>query len=154
MKKSILMVLVVMVFAACGPDTLINETREIEKGEWAFSDTKQFSLLINDTLTPLDFSVLIRHGGNYPYQNLILYVKTYFPNNSFKVDTIDCPLADKSGRWYGSGLGDMLDNKVVFKRNVQMPLSGQYNFEIQHAMRSDVVHEIYDIGLHIESAVQ
>ena len=139
--------------SACGPDQIINETQEIPDGDWAFSDVHRFSVNVEDTLTPFNFLINVRHGGTYAYRNLIVIVKTYFPNNSFKVDTIDCPLADPSGRWYGNGLGDLLDNRIMFKRNIQLPMGGSYNFELQHAMRPDTVHEIYDIGIGIESAV-
>lgn len=83
----------------------------------------------------------------------MFFFKTYFPNNTYQVDTIDCPLAERSGRWYGSGLGDLLDNRIMFKRNVQLPQAGNYKFELQHAMRSDTIEEVYDIGLRIEKAI-
>ncbi|MEX2597247.1 MAG: gliding motility lipoprotein GldH [Salibacteraceae bacterium] len=137
---------------ACSDDALVNATTPIENGDWAFEDSRKLKVEINDTLSPLNFYVLVRHGGNYAYRNLILYFKTYYPNNTYKVDTIDCPLADKSGRWFGSGLGDLLDNRIMFKRNVQLPLAGEYSFELQHAMRPDTIKEVYDIGLRIENA--
>ena len=58
-------------------------------------------------------------------------------------------MADASGKWFGSGLGDILDNPILFKRNLQFPAAGDYQFEIQHAMRQDTVKEIYDVGLRI-----
>jgi gliding motility-associated lipoprotein GldH len=142
-----------VMITSCGPDRLVYETVEIEQGSWVFQDSKRFSVEVTDTLTPYNFYALVRHGGDYPYQNLILLVKTYFPNNTFVVDTIDCPLADKQGNWYGGGLGDLLDNRILFKRNIQMPMAGRFNIELQHAMRPDTIHEIYDIGIEIESAL-
>jgi len=138
---------------SCGPPAMVNQITEIPDGEWRFSDAKRFTAEINDTLTPCNYYALIRHGGNYAYQNLILYFKTYYPDNTYIVDTIDCPMADPSGRWLGKGLGDLLDNRVLFKRNVRFKMTGTYNFEIQHAMRSDTVHEIYDIGILIEPVI-
>lgn len=151
--RIILGLALIALLASCGNDSLINETTEVDHGEWSFNDVKGFDFEVGDTLSPHNFYLLIRHGGTYKYQNLIMIVKTYFPDNTFKSDTIDCPLADPSGRWFGNGLGDLLDNRVMFKRNVQFPLSGPYKIELQHAMRSDTVHEIYDVGLSIESAV-
>lgn len=132
---------------------MINETREIPGGDWGFGEPVSFSVDVDDTLTPHNFYILLRHGGNYNYQNAIVIVKSYLPNNTFVSDTIDCPLADPSGKWYGSGLGDLMDNKIMFKRNVQMPFEGTYKFEIQHAMRPDTIHEVYDVGIAIEAAV-
>ena len=154
MKRLILgMGIMTLVTTGCSPDAVINQTEHIEGGAWGFYDVKRFSAEVTDTLTPYQFYLYVRHGGNYSYRNLIVIVKTYFPNNTFITDTIDCPLADPTGRWYGSGLGDLLDNRILFKRNVQMPAMGNYKFELQHAMRPDTIQEIYDIGLAIESAV-
>jgi gliding motility-associated lipoprotein GldH len=141
-----------MALAACTKPALINETQEVPSGDWEFNDVKRFTHEVSDTLSPFNFYAQIRHSGNYEYQNLIIYFKTYFPNNTFIVDTIDCPMAEASGKWMGSGLGDLLDNQVMFKRNLQFPLAGTYNFEIQHAMRPDTIHEIYDVGLLIKNA--
>lgn len=138
--------------SSCTKDALLNETMTVPNGNWSFADVKRFSAEVSDTLTPYNFYIQVRHGGNYEYQNLIVCFKTYFPNHTFKIDTIDCPMADASGKWYGSGLGDLLDNPVMFKRNLQFPMSGTYNFEIQHAMRPDTIHEIYDMGLRINRA--
>lgn len=148
-----LMMIGVALLAACGPTAVVNQTAEIAQGKWAFEDAKTFSAQIADTLKPVNYKVQVRHGGNYPYRNLIVYFKTYYPNNTYMIDTINCPLAAASGKWHGSGLGDLFDNEVLFKINQRFPQSGTYNFEIQHAMRPDTIEEIYDIGVLIESAM-
>ncbi len=150
--KNLPYIMLLTALVSCGPQTLLTETAQIEKGLWLFDDGRTVTCEVTDTLTPYNFHVLLRHGANYKYQNLILYFKQYYPNNTYTVDTINCPLAENSGIWYGSGIGDLLDNRIMFKRNVQFPMTGTYNFELQHAMRSDTVEEIYDIGILIEGA--
>ena len=150
--KKIGLVLLVAVLASCTKEALVNKTEEVASGEWEMMDIKSFSYEVSDTLTPFNYFALIRHGGNYKYQNLIIYFKTYFPNNQFIIDTIDCPMASPEGKWHGSGLGDLLDNQVMFKRNIQFPIAGKYKFEIQHAMRPNTIDDIYDVGLLIRSA--
>lgn len=147
------LLLTLILMSSCDKNVVLSESSPIEDGKWAFENNVEIAVELTDTLSPLNFFIEVRHGSNYPYQNLILFFKTYFPNNTYKVDTIDCPLAEKSGRWYGSGLGDLLDNRIMFKRNVQLPQAGGYKFELQHAMRPDTIEEIYDIGLRIEKAI-
>ncbi|MEZ4720904.1 MAG: gliding motility lipoprotein GldH [Flavobacteriales bacterium] len=141
-----------LLLTSCGPEAIINESHEIPNGEWVFENGVQFSAEIVDTLQPVNYYIQVRHSGNYAYRNLIVYFKTFYPNNTYMVDTINCPLAEPSGKWLGSGLGDMLDNRILFKINQRFPMSGGYNFEIQHAMRPDIIHEVYDVGLLIEKA--
>jgi len=153
MRLTLALLLALAVLSGCNQNVLLSETSAIEDGKWGYEDAFEVESALNDTLSPLNFYIEVRHGSTYPYQNLIVFFKTYLPNNTYKVDTIDCPLAEKSGRWYGTGLGDMLDNQVMFKRTVQLPQAGNYKFELQHAMRSDTIEEIYDIGLRIEKAI-
>jgi gliding motility-associated lipoprotein GldH len=67
-------------------------------------------------------------------------------------DTLDCILADEKGKWLGSGIGDIYDNQIPFKRNVRFPLPGTYSFEIQQGTRKDDIPLIMDVGLRIEKA--
>ncbi len=139
--------IIFLTLAGCIEDALLNQAQEISHGAWAFDQPVKMSLDVSDSLDNYGYFIQLRHGGDYKYRNLIVYFKTFYPNNTYIVDTIDCPLAEPSGRWLGSGLGDIYDNQILFKINQQFPQGGVYNFEIQHAMRSDTVHEIYDMGL-------
>ena len=139
-----------LMLTGCADEALLNQSQEMKKGEWVFDQPVKLGLDLSDTLNNYAYFIQLRHGGEYKYRNLIVYFKTFYPNNTYKVDTIDCPLAEPNGRWLGSGLGDILDNQILFKINQKFPLGGVYNFEIQHAMRSDTVHEIYDMGLLIK----
>jgi gliding motility-associated lipoprotein GldH len=139
--------IIFLTLTGCTEDALLNQSQEISHGAWAFDQPVKMSLNVSDSLNNYGYFIQLRHGGDYKYRNLIVYFKTFYPNNTYMVDTIDCPLAEPSGRWLGSGLGDILDNQILFKINQPFPQGGVYNFEIQHAMRSDTVHEIYDIGL-------
>jgi gliding motility-associated lipoprotein GldH len=143
-------VLITLLLAGCTEEALINQTREVSNAKWAFDDPVKMSVDVLDTTSSYAYVIQLRHSGDYRYRNLIVYFKTFYPNNTYMVDTVDCPLAEPSGRWLGSGLGDILDNQILFKINQPFPISGTYNFEIQHAMRSDTVHEIYDMGLLIK----
>ena len=65
-------------------------------------------------------------------------------------DTLECILADEKGKWLGTGIGDIYDNQIPFKKNVLFPKKGKYKFEIEQGMRTDIVPLIMDIGLRIE----
>jgi len=153
MKLTVCAIFFLFALSSCNDSVVLSELTAIDSGKWGFEDSRMITAELNDTLTPMNYFIEVRHGANYPYQNLILYFKTFYPNNTYKLDTIDCPLAESSGKWYGTGLGDLLDNRIMFKRNVQLPQGGKCKFELQHAMRSDTIEEVYDIGLRIEKAI-
>lgn len=150
MIKNIGFVVLSLMLLGCEPEAVIFHTQEIPNQRWAFSEPVRFSTEISDTISGFNHYLLIRQGGDYAYQNLLVFVKTYYPNNTYMVDTFDCPLAAPNGQWLGSGIGDVFDNKVLVKMNEVFPQGGTYNFEIQHAMRPDTIDEVFDIGLKVE----
>ena len=153
MRLTVVLLVGLFFLNACDQSVVLSSSTPVESGKWGFNNTLEVNAEMTDTISPLNFYIQVRHGSNYQYQNIIVFFKTYFPNNTYQVDTIDCPLAERSGRWYGSGLGDLLDNRIMFKRNVQLPQAGNYKFELQHAMRYDTIEEGCDIGLRIEKAI-
>jgi gliding motility-associated lipoprotein GldH len=105
---------------------------------------------ITDALLPTNFYVNVRNADGFPYSNLYLFIKTTFPNGKMARDTLNCILADEKGNWLGSGMGDIYDNQIPFKRNVHFPFKGKYVFEIQHGMPLENLPLIMDVGLRIE----
>jgi len=63
------------------------------------------------------------------------------------------------GRYLGTGISDIKENKLEYKTNVTFSLKGDYNISIQQAMRKarDVdglsyLDGITDVGVQIEKA--
>lgn len=69
-------------------------------------------------------------------------------------DTVELTLADPSGKWLGSGMGDIWDNRVLFKQQFRFPEKGTYIFTLEQAMRIDPLPQIMDVGIRIEKALQ
>ena len=78
----------------------------------------KFEVNIADTITPHNFYINVRNADGYPYGNIFMFIKTTFPNGKMSNDTLECTLADEKGKWLGSGIGDLYDNQIPFKKNV------------------------------------
>ena len=72
------------------------------------------------------------------------------PSGKMERDTIECLLADITGKWYGDHAGDVVDNKIWFKTDYQFSELGTYRFTFEQAMREESLTEIIDFGLRIE----
>jgi gliding motility-associated lipoprotein GldH len=142
----------VLFLSACDNKRIFEENATIPDSNWASTNKIKFNVPIKDPSTAANFYINVRNADGYPYSNLYLFVKTTFPNGKFSTDTLECILADEKGKWLGKGLGDIYDNQIPFKRNVRFPQAGNYVFEIQHGMRSEIVPLIMDVGLRIEKA--
>jgi gliding motility-associated lipoprotein GldH len=151
-KLSTLLMLMVLLFSGCDRKRIFEQNQAIANNLWSSNNILKFSVDIADTVSSNNFYVNVRNADGYPYSNLFLFIKTTFPNGKMVTDTMECVLADEKGKWLGSGMGDIYDNRIPFKRNVRFPMSGKYTFELQQGMRLDTIPLIMDMGLRIEKA--
>ena len=141
-----------MCLCSCDNDVVFEQNQSIAGAMWAAKSPVNFEFDIQDTVRLHNFYINLRNGEEYPYSNLYLFVETEFPNGKKSIDTLNCPLADASGHWYGHGLGDIYDNRIIFRERKQFPLSGRYKMSIHQAMRTDQLNGIYDVGFRLTQA--
>ena len=139
-------------FGGCDSNRIFEENKEIENGIWNSKNKVRFEVTIQDTLQLHNFYINIRNAGAYPYSNLYLFLETVFPDKVYARDTIECILADNSGKWLGEGSGDIWDNQILFKKGVRFRKAGTYQFTIEQSMRVENLPLIMDVGMRIEKA--
>ena len=111
-----------------------------------------FDVAVNDTLNKYNIFVTVRNADSYEFNNLYLFIDIKSPMRVVERDTMECMLANPDGKWLGNGLGDIWDNKFLFKRNVKFRKPGVYEFVLTQAMRVDSLPMIMDAGLSIEKS--
>ncbi|MBX7181228.1 MAG: gliding motility lipoprotein GldH [Bacteroidia bacterium] len=139
-----------VLLGSCRNPAMFDENQEIEGSQWKIAQKPKFSVVIEDTLQNTDVYLNLRNSSCYPYNNIFLFVNTTFPNGKQAKDTLECILANEKGQWLGDGLGDIWDNRILFKKNVRFPQKGTYTFEIEQAMRVDPLPCILDVGWRLE----
>lgn len=142
----------ILLFSSCDSKRIFEKNQDIPEVGWKKDNVLKFDVEVKDPSTATNFYVNVRNADGYPFSNLYLFIKTTFPNGKMSNDTLECVLSDEKGKWLGSGLGDIYDNQILFKKNVRFPMAGKYSFEIQHGMRIDPVLLIMDVGLRIAKA--
>ena len=94
----------------------------------------------------------LRHDNNYAFRNIWFFRTIESERGIEYADTINYVLADETGKWLGSGIGN--------KKLVTMPLRtqalrfnkpGAYDFNIQHGMRDTSLAGLSEIGLEVFS---
>ena len=139
------------VLTSCFDMPYYSDSMVVDSSGWYSADTLKFNLSIADSSQRFNSQIDINHTGSYPYSNLYLFIDITYPNARHRVDTLECVLADKRGKWYGKGLGDMVNHRIEYLNDIAFPLSGDYEVAITHGMRSDPLDEITDLGLRLES---
>ena len=150
MKHLPIITLAALLLASCNAKVFYDEQRPVDEQGWLPSDSTCFDVAVDDTSRIFHFLVEVRNTVDYPYSNTFLFINTTFPDGSVARDTMEYPLADPSGRWYGRRTGRYIDTRYYFRRNARFPMPGNYHFAIANGMRDSAIAGIKDIGFRIE----
>lgn len=146
---SITLIAIVVLFTACDTKVVFEESRPIANHTWRADQPARVEFEIKDTTEFHNFYLTLRNGENYPYSNLFVFVEMEFPNGKKSTDTVECILADPTGKWYGDGSGSIYDNRILYKRDKRFPLTGRYRVAISQGMRQEELSGVYDVGFRL-----
>lgn len=149
--NSVLFLIIVVVgFTSCDSNRVYEQYTEVPDNVWNSNNKIKFEFEIDDTASLHNIYINVRHATFYQYNNLWVFVKSSAPNGKNDIDTVECLLSDKTGKWLGDGMGDIWDLQIPWKMNVRFPVRGKYIVEYEQAMRVDDLPGIMDIGLRVE----
>jgi gliding motility-associated lipoprotein GldH len=143
--------------SSCTDHAVFQEYRTLENAKWNKDSIISFNFEPADTLSKNNIYINIRNNMDYEFSNLFLIVGIQFPDNYRIVDTLEYDMTDKNGRFLGTGISDIKENKLEYKTIVTFPKPGIYTIEVQQAMRKNQNVEgitnlrgITDVGVEIE----
>jgi len=143
-------VFIIASLISCDRNRIFEKNTEIENQVWSLDQSIEFTPIILDTLEISNVYLNIRNTDEYSYSNLYLFVTTTAPTGYWIIDTVEIVMADKRGKWTGSGFGGVFYNQKLFKTDVRFPYPGSYSFKVEHGMRVEDLKGIRDVGLRIE----
>lgn len=145
-----LSILFIAGIASCDRKRVFEAYKTLDEKGWNKDSVVTFNINLTDTTRNHNLYVNIRNEGTYPYSNLWLFLTIGSPDGKQLTDTVEFTLAEPSGRWKGSGIGDLHDNQILYKSSVYFPKKGDYTFSIKQGMRDNVLQGIRDVGMRIE----
>jgi len=159
MRNSLLLLVFGFIFlsVSCDSKRIYDEYKSVPNG-WNKDSIISFTLHPPDSIKPYNLFVNLRNTSQYKYSNIYLIVEMVFPHGKTIKDTLEYRMADPSGKFLGSGVMDVKENKLWYKENVIFNETGDYIVNIQHAMRENgkvngvvSLEGITDIGFRIEN---
>lgn len=148
--KSIILLFVASALFACDKQTVYHSFQSIPAEGWQQKDTLSFSVEVPDSFTYYKLSIEIRNRNDYPYQNLNLSINYQTPDStSLPTDSLQLTLADKEGKWKGTGWGSLYQSEFPVG-GVQISKSGIYQFKIAYTLPDKVLSGINDIGIKLK----
>lgn len=139
-----------VVTQGCGRPPLFDQNKSFENHVWNLDDIIRFDVNVTDTVHIHKYFLNVRHSTDYRYANLYVFINSTFPDGRQARDTVECILAEPSGKWLGKGISTVRDNQILLRRGLRFPKTGNYIFEIEQAMREEELNGIMDIGIRIE----
>ena len=153
---TLLILLACTMMAGCSGRVVFQQDEQVPGGIWSRTWKPQFAFDITDTLSQRDIYLDIRHTGEYRFSNIYIFTTLEGPGGRSFTDTVECTLADPTGRWYGKGTGfifsDRFQAHVLYRMNNRFPRSGHYVFILEQAMRTDSLSGVIDVGVSVEEA--
>jgi len=153
-KNNVFLTIFISFFiVSCNTNDVYFKYKAISSNGWNKDSLYTFDFPISDTLATYNVFVNVRNVGNYPYQNLWLFLSKMSPDSILINDSIECYLADNRGKWLGSGVGSIFEMPILYQQNVKFKNTGTYQYKIVHGMRDTVLIGINDIGIRVEKVV-
>lgn len=136
---SLFWLLSIFLTLACQRNTYYHSYQPINSMGWHKNDTLLFSLnsaIIHHTY---QLQLGIRHKDSYPYRDLWLTINQ---------DTVHIYLADSTGHWVGSGIGEIRHFTKLIPFKYQEDSIKE--LRIIHIMQDDPLIGIHNIGISIQ----
>jgi len=149
-NRFFLAILISLTFLSCNSNDVFLSYKTIPLNGWGKDSLLTFDVAIKDTNAIYNLYVNVRNRGEYPYQNLWFFLSKKTPDNVLSKDSIECYLADKRGKWLGTGIGSVLEMPVLYQQKVKFNKAGIYQYKIAHGMRDSVLIGLNDIGFLVE----
>ena len=156
-KISVLIVGILFIVTACDSNRVFDKYVSLEQNTWSQETSINFDFQITDTISKNNLFINIRNNDEYQYSNLYLITNLIFPDGKKIVDTLQYEMADKNGKFLGSGVSEIKESKLFLKENRVFPASGNYQISISQAMRKNgnvdgikLLKGITDVGFRIE----
>jgi gliding motility-associated lipoprotein GldH len=150
MNKSFWAIIISLITVACTSNDVYFQYQPVAVKGWSKDSLYNFDIPITDTLATYNVYVNIRNRGEYPYQNLWVFLDKTAPDKKESKDSIECYLADQRGKWLGSGIGSVMEMPVLYQQNVRFKKAGTYHYKIGQGMRDSILNGINDIGMRVE----
>jgi gliding motility-associated lipoprotein GldH len=149
-NKIILGLFAVLALASCNKNTVYDDFKELPAKGWSKDSSAVFTVPVKDINSSYRVLINVRNRGDYKTQNLWLFLSFQRPDKTIKQDTVECYLADNSGKWLGSGFGSLYEMPVLYLKDMKFSQAGNYTFTIKQGMRDSVLVGINDIGLEVQ----
>jgi len=118
--------------------------------KWERADVKTFEVNISED-GEYDLFFAMRHSYGYPFTSIKINILQITPEGKEFTKEAEFPISDKKGNYLGEVTGQLWDIESSFAEKMFLK-KGKYTFKVSHAMNSNPVILVIDVGLIIRKS--
>ncbi len=128
--------LFILIFALsnCRQPVVFKQTKDIDAKGWHKDSIVQLDFKPQKKHGKYNIFFLIRNDNNYPYANIFLIANLKNGHRNM-VDTLEYEMADAKGNWLGSGIWDLKESKLIYRKNFAVEDTLPVHISVQQAVR-------------------
>ena len=138
-----------LAFTACSQvEEHYFQFRSFSHTAWDAQEEIRFEVPVQSIQQLYNVFLEVRNTNEYNFRNIWLVVDVLNTDGSLQTDTIQADLADRHGKWYGSGIS-LYETEIPVQTDIQYPDSGIYVYTIKQGMSENPLRGIADVGLRV-----
>lgn len=146
-------VFIAVIVTACGQVDSFSRYSDIGADGWPYGQTFEYRVGATprgDSVMTGVLTISVTHDNMYEYSNLWVEVQRYDTLSGLRqVDTLNIPLCDNMGNWYGKGLpGHYQLSHAISPQPVTLHTGDRIS--LRHIMRVDTLTGISQVGLTLQ----
>lgn len=150
LKRTLIIVLLTIGLSACKDRVIIDVFEDLPAEGWMYEDSVALEFEITDTTHYYQMFVNLQINANYGWENFFTKMTLISPSGESTSSSVELILAEKSGKWKGSGLGDIITFQEAIQKRKTFTESGTYQVIFEQNMREEPWENIKSIGIRIE----
>jgi gliding motility-associated lipoprotein GldH len=141
----------ILLLISCDPNRQYEAFKNFD-GNWYVDSVAVFEFEIEDSTKNYDLIAHFRNRFSYPFHNLYFRFEMESENGRLVEEDLKeiYFFEPKSGKPYGSGLGDQFNHEYVLLDDYQFDSAMNYRVKLVQFMRMDTLPDIERVGLRLE----
>jgi len=130
-------------------NTLVNSYLDLGGDGWSYEETLTDSVEIAHPDYYHQVLANLKINNDYSFANIQLKITLLKPDSTSQVFPISIPLAEKSGKWLGTGLGSTITFQEPILHRKLFDLHGKYYITLEQNMRLENLSNVISAGIKV-----
>ena len=132
---------------SCQSDKTYEEYKKMDKQSWNRFNLLKFEIPVNDTQTPVDIFLAIRHLPEFQIRELPINMTIYMPTGEMRSAEEVLKFTEKDGKIRSECLGDLCDITFNLREDITFSETGSVRIEIENKWPKVELPGILEVGL-------